>query len=38
MLTPKQLIFTSEQEKGESEEENVEDVIVPKTELHLRQK
>lgn len=39
MLTPKQLIFTGEQEKEESEEtEKIEDGIVPSTELHLKQK
>ena len=39
MLTPKQLIFTGEQEKEENEEaEKPEDGVVPNTELHLKQK
>ena len=39
VLTPKQLIFTGEQEKEDSEEtEKVEDGLVPNTELHLKQK
>ena len=39
MLTPKQLIFTGEQEKEENEEaEKVEDGVIPNTELHLKQK
>ena len=39
MLTPKQLLFTNEQEKEEVEEEDVEDdIIIPKTQLHLKQK
>ena len=42
MLTPKQLLFTGEQEKEEVEEVEEEDVkddiIIPKTQLHLKQK
>ena len=40
MLTPKQLLFTGEQEKQESEvtEDVEDDIIIPKTQMHLRQK
>lgn len=39
VLTPKQLIFTGEQERDDSEEtEKVDDGFVPNSELHLKQK
>ena len=39
MLTPKQIIFTGEQEKEDTEDtEKIEDGLVPTTELHLKQK